>query len=254
LSVDPGDAPIAYPDALVTRVRSALDSAGWFHLASPGSLDEFERIGSRLGTIELRTDIVVDPERERQQREKRLHAPARPGVYQASALGLHTDRPTAGILAWFCVEPDARVGATLLADTVDLRDHFTDAELHDLGGVQVEFLSADPFTNTESLRSAPLLERRGEGWGLYYVPWLIKPPAGERLLLLERLARYVRQKEEHDLVSVRLERGQSLFIDNRRMLHGRGELPKDSRRHLVRLYIRTDGPPDDVSPDQSGQK
>jgi Taurine catabolism dioxygenase TauD, TfdA family len=227
--------------ALSDHIRSTLKRYGWLHVEHRMSIADFEGLARRLGEIELRTDIVVDPELERRQNSSRAHRRERPGVYQASALGLHTDRPTAGILAWFCVEPDSKVGATLLADTKDLADHFSTAELDELGGVKVEYLRQDSSAETEILSLAPLLERRGDGWGLYYVPWLIKPPAEKGLLLLERLARFVRDKEAHDLVSVRLERGQSLFIDNRRMLHGRGELPKDSRRHLVRLYIRTDG-------------
>ena len=35
----------------------------------------------------------------------------------------------------------------------------------------------------------------------------------------------------------RLERGEALFVDNRRLLHARGNLSPSSRRHIVRLYI-----------------
>jgi alpha-ketoglutarate-dependent taurine dioxygenase len=86
-----------------------------------------------------------------------------------------------------------------------------------------------------------LLTRRGDAWAVYYVPWLVEPPEDEGTRrLLERFTDYVHDKEAHDLIAVRLRRGESLFVDNRRILHGRGALPEGSRRHLVRLYLQTD--------------
>ena len=59
----------------------------------------FEEVARRLGVIELRSDILVDPGREQAQRRARSLDPERPGVYQAAGLDLHTDRPTAELLA-----------------------------------------------------------------------------------------------------------------------------------------------------------
>jgi len=225
---------------LSEHIRSAVGRHGWLHVAHRLSVTDFEFIASRLGPIELRTDIVVDPEWQVRQRETRVVGPERPGVYQAAALDLHTDRPTASLLAWYCVEPNAVGGATLLCDGRDLTNRFSVGELEELGKVQVGYTLRDPTTWEESFHLASLLSRRGDEWAIYFVPWLVQQPDDNPTRrLLERFIGYVRDKEENGLIPVRLERGQSLFIDNRRMLHGRGALPEDSRRHLVRVYIRT---------------
>jgi alpha-ketoglutarate-dependent taurine dioxygenase len=240
-TVEPVDAAAEDLETLVGRIRTALDGSGWFHLARPVSLDEFERIGSRLGTVELRTDIVVDPEQEKRQLEWRI-GPARPGVYQAAALELHTDRPTAAVLAWYCVEPDAQGGATQLVDARPILAQLSAEELEVLARIRVGHARPDPLTGKETLHHAPLLERRGSGWAVFYVPWFVEPPeddAGRDRLA--RFGRLVHEAHRAGGLEIRLERRQCLFIDNRRMLHGRGALPQDSRRHLVRLYLRADG-------------
>jgi Taurine catabolism dioxygenase TauD, TfdA family len=239
-NVNQGDPLGSDLPALADHVHSNLAAHGWVHVAHSLSEADFEAVAARIGTNELRTNIVVDPERERLQKASRGTMLARPGVYQAAALDMHTDRPTAHVLAWYCVEQDDQAGATLLIDTSDLTDHFSDADLDGLGRVHVTCAIRDPITSKEIVKTAPLLTRRGDTRLLYFVPWLVDQLTGEaELELLQRFIRYVRMKEENDLIPIRLERGQSLFIDNRRMLHGRGELPAGSRRHLIRLYLRT---------------
>jgi alpha-ketoglutarate-dependent taurine dioxygenase len=77
---------------------------------------------------------------------------------------------------------------------------------------------------------------------VFYVPWFVERPDDEAGRdRLGRFGRLVYEAHRTSRLEIRLERGQCLFIDNRRMLHGRGALPEDSRRHLVRLYLRADG-------------
>jgi hypothetical protein len=235
--IEPAD-----PAALADYIRMAVKSRGWIRVAGPRPLSEFEQIGACLGEIELRTDIVVDAARDREQRERRRHQPSRPGVYASAALELHTDRPTAAMLGWYCVEPDATGGATQLVDTRPLLSEFSTDELVALGRVQVRHAQPDAVTGEEVLYHAPLVSRRGSEWAVFYVPWFVEPPQNEAgRLLLERFQRLVEHERRRDVLAIVLKRGQCLFIDNRRMLHGRGPLPEDTRRHLVRLYIRTEG-------------
>ena len=75
---------------------------------------------------------------------------------------------------------------------------------------------------------------------VFYVPWNLSDARDdEQARLLEKMAAFVEHKRKTQPVKIRLERQQCLFIDNRRMLHGRGLLAEDSKRHLVRFYIRT---------------
>jgi hypothetical protein len=247
----PDDVAVGPADlaSLEGRIRSGLGRRGWLRVDAALSLSEFEGLGARLGAIELRTDIVVDPMREREQRVGRLHHPDRPGVYAATALELHTDRPTAAVLAWYCVEPDAAGGATHLVDTRPLLARFSAEEQDALGRVRVSYMRRDPVTGREDLHHAPLIDRRGGDPAVFYVPWLVEPPEDDAArALLERFRSLLDEESRRGCLGIRLERGECLFIDNRRMLHGRGAIPQDSRRHLVRLYIRagTDaGAPDD---------
>ena len=64
--------------------------------------------------------------------------------------------------------------------------------------------------------------------------------AGE-LRTLRRLRRLMSGDAETRKVSVSLEPGDAVFVDNNRLLHGRDKLPAGSKRHLYRLWITTDG-------------
>ena len=251
-TVPEGDPEVADLRAMAARILGAIEERGWADVRHPLAEHEFEAIARRLGTIELRSEIVVDPGRDLLQREARDFRPARPSVYQDSELELHTDRPSADWLAWYCVRQDPEGGATLLVDTRDLTEHFSRGELEHLGRIDVGFNTRNPDTGREIAHRCPLLERGGPGLKVYYVPWLVEIATGdeEGRRLLDKFDDYVREKKERDSVPIRLEEGQSLFVDNRRLLHGRGPLSPESRRHLVRVYIRTpatgvQNPPED---------
>ena len=52
------------PGSLADRVRDAVARHGWALVAGGLSDGEFEAVARELGTIELRTDLLVDPVRE----------------------------------------------------------------------------------------------------------------------------------------------------------------------------------------------
>jgi alpha-ketoglutarate-dependent taurine dioxygenase len=55
--------------------------------------------------------------------------------------------------------------------------------------------------------------------------------------LLEKFAEYLRRKE---VITIRLKAGESVFIDNNRILHGRGPIQEDSQRLIKRVWIKAD--------------
>jgi hypothetical protein len=237
-SITAGPGPAA-PDELACRIAEALAAHGWAHVAHPLSDDEFETVARHIGTIELRTDLRVDPERAAQQRrDLGDDARGRPVLYEAEAMDYHTDRPGVGVLAWRCVEPDATGGENQWLDVRDIAATFTPDELDALGLIEVGYAMTTESGSLE-VRFAPLVERGADGPLVYWVPWRVRPLRGEdERRLLERFVAYVRTKHERGPMALRLRPGESLFLENRRMLHGRAPLPPDSRRHLVRLYIR----------------
>ena len=238
LEVGPG--PID-PEAVAGLINTALAAHGWAHVGRPLSDAEFVAIGGCLGTIELRTDLLVNSDLARQQRlDLGPDAVGRPVLYEAGGMDFHTDRPTIQVLAWRCVEPDASGGESQWIDVRDLDGTFSAAEIEAMGRIEVGYAINNGSSGME-VRYAPLVERGPAGLLVFYVPWRVKRPLSDaEAELLERFAGYVRAKCAGELKTLRLSRGACLFLDNRRMLHGRASLPPDSRRHLVRLYIRRD--------------
>jgi hypothetical protein len=189
----------------------------------------------QLGTITLRTDIRVDSEADDALRRARnpLYA-GRPSVYRAEGLSYHTDSPLTDMLAWYCVEQDAVDGTSALIDTGDLAQHFNEEELSALSEVRVRFMTRGDDDN-EIAREYPLF---ADG-KVYYAPWLVSEDLDEREReMAARFAAYLARKDTTDPIRIRLKPGEMLFVDNHRILHGRSPIPPDSRRHLVRLYIR----------------
>ena len=224
--------------ALAARVREDLRAHGLARLPAMTEA-RFVELAGCVGEVGLRTDLVIDPAQAEEERRRRSSAAERPVVYAPTELGFHTDRPTVDVIGWYCVEQDAEDGAVLLIDTADLGEHFTAAEIATLGRVELGYFQRNAQTGREEARRAPLVASGPRGHLLYYAPWLVvqESAAGEAAPLLARFAVYVERKRETALLRIRLERGEALFVDNRRLLHARGNLSPVSRRHIVRLYI-----------------
>lgn len=210
-------------------IAALLDEQGYVHVGRAIHLDLFERICERLGEVILRTDVQLD--------FNRVSAALRP-----EPLGFHNDSPLADIIGWYCVHQDAGDGATLFLDCGDLVDHLAPADLAALAKLPVRYPEVgkhDPDHGRFAYLEEPLLRAAAKGWRIYYAPWLVGEPGGdEERSALGGLGRYLAHKEAAGPVSVRLESGECCFVDNHRMLHGRKELPRDSRRLLKRRWLR----------------
>jgi hypothetical protein len=220
---------------VAAEVRERLPREGYVHIERALPEETFGAAAEKLGTVTMRTDIRVDAAADDALRRARdpLHAD-RPSVYRAERLSYHTDTPLADMLAWYCGEQDAVDGSSALVDTGDVARHFDAAELAAMERVRVRSLVREE-AGREIVREYPLL---AEG-KVYYAPWLLSPdldkPERELAAFFED---YLAKKDATAPIRIRLKPGEMLFIDNHRVLHGRNELPPDSRRHLVRLYIR----------------
>ena len=222
---------------VAAEVRERLPREGYVHIDRALPEEVFTAAAHELGTVTMRTDIRVDAAADDALRRARdpLHAD-RPSVYRAEPLSYHTDTPMADVLAWYCVEQDAADGSSALVDTGDIADNFGAEELAALERVQVRY-RAGGEAGHEIFADYPLLAAKK----IYYVPWLVAPDLDEHeRKLVARFDEYLAKKDATAPIRIRLEPGEMLFIDNHRVLHGRSELPPDSRRHLVRLYIRAE--------------
>jgi hypothetical protein len=224
-------------DEISMAIRAALADTGYLHLAWPMSVEHYEQVAGRLGTIVLRSDVKVDLDRARNQEQVR-HLRGRGGIYSPSPLHLHTD-PNADVVSWYCVEQDETGGPMLMLDTGNLEEHFSQRELEILGRVDLWSPSRKSEAEPETLTPMPMLSRKNGRYKLFYAPWLLRDSYdSEATSVLEEFSAYVCGLEEKALISLPIKRHDTIFIDNGRMLHGRGALPETSRRHLVRLYLR----------------
>ncbi len=227
-------------NALSTEIFKIIKVRGFAHIKQPLSQNAFEALVYQLGSIELRTDLVVDPKmKQLQQASRSYNKINRPSVYQADALAFHTDRPTFNLLGWYCVQQDEVDGAILLLDTINIGDYFTPAEISLLSRVKVSYMMINPTSNEEEVFYEPLISKYNTTYRVFYIPWNLSAHYNrEQTALLENFSEYVAYKQRTELLTVRLAPQECLFIYNHRMLHSRGRLPENSRRHLIRLYIR----------------
>ena len=226
-------------DALSAEIFKIIKVDGFVHIKQPLSQNAYEALVHRLGSIELRTDIVVDAKLNQLQQMSRKYIGNRPSVYQEAPLAFHTDRPNCDVLGWYCVEQDEVDGASLLLDTRDIEDYFTPAELSVLSGVNVSYTIRNS-SNKEGIFYAPLISKNNATYRVFYVPWNLSNLCNrEQTALLEKFSEYVVHKQRTQLIKIRLAPKECLFIDNHRMLHSRGKLPENSRRRLIRYYINS---------------
>jgi Taurine catabolism dioxygenase TauD, TfdA family len=211
---------------------------GYLHLHAPMSMADYEFVASRLGIIILRSDVKVDIKKERQQEESRV-VKGRGGIYSPNALGLHTD-PIADLVSWYCVEQDDTGGAMQVLDLGHIQEHFSPEELELL--TKAELLSPSRTQDgMETLTPVPLVSKKENGgYRLFYVPWLFRPSYDDETSnVLKKFMSFVKEREETQLTALPVKPGESIFLDNGRVLHGRSTLQADSKRHLLRFYLRT---------------
>ena len=218
-------------------IRDALETDGYLHLTWPMTMENYEAIAGRVGTIVQKNDVKVDLARAQSQ-EKVRQIKGRGGIYSPGALGFHTD-PIADLVSWYCVEQDEGGGPMMMLDLGDLEEHFSVEELGILGGVQLLSPTRKSEAEQETFTPVPLLSKADGRFKVFYAPWLLpQSEAPSVRKIMEKFATYLKNKEETQLIVLPIKPRDTVFLDNHRILHGRGELSQTSRRHLVRFYLR----------------
>ena len=218
-------------------IRRALEADGYLHLPWPMSMENYEAIASRVGTIVQKNDVKVDLARAQRQEQVR-QMKGRGGLYSAGALGFHTD-PIADLVSWYCVAQDDGGGPMMMLDLGDLEEHFSVAELEILAKVELWMPTRKSEAEQETLTPVPLLSKTNGKYKIFYAPWLLRESEDSEVRrVAEKFSGFVKNKEETELIRLEVKPQDTVFLDNHRMLHGRGELPQTSKRHLVRFYLR----------------
>ncbi|MEC7518835.1 MAG: TauD/TfdA family dioxygenase [Myxococcota bacterium] len=163
----------------------------------------------------------------------------RPGsrTYLASPgpIPVHTDHSRADLIGWRCEAQDDHVGASRLVDGHEVLGRLSAETIAQLERTRLPAMVrlGDPATLT------PVVSRRGGCLALFHAPWLAPvdaTPEGRRAL---RSLRAALGEAERRALEIRLAPGELLFVDNRRILHGRAALSDCSPRRLRRLWIET---------------
>ncbi|MBO6938615.1 MAG: TauD/TfdA family dioxygenase [Deltaproteobacteria bacterium] len=171
----------------------------------------YRGIADALGTVIDETDV-------------RLRPAGRTCLTRPRMIPFHTDHPHAEIIGWHCMRQDPTDGASLLVDAQDALAMLSPEDREELSNVTMpalRWLGGEPDPT-------PLVDGRS----VFFAPWLPVPePASE---VVGRLRVGLDGARVH---RCRLRPGEALFVDNRRMLHGRGAISKGSARWLQRLWI-----------------
>lgn len=145
------------------------------------------------------------------------------------AMSLHSDHCDADCVAWWCKQPAAAGGESLLLDTYSVLASLPAEVTGNLSRVMMDLPRYD--------EPVPLLVRKRDGWRVYYADWLTHEPDDPHAA--DALAHFERALADATPVRLRLEQGQWLLIDNHRVMHGRAEFTPRTDRHLVRLWLQS---------------
>ena len=204
-------------EQLVTHVKNALREHGYCHLKQSLSFDQYVAINEHLGTIKTISDIKLN-------NESKLK------FNQPDSLSLHTDSPLINTVAWYCIRQDPEVGSSLLIDCRPLIEALPESTRKILRETDISF----PIYKRFKTGTYPILKPSAASDEFYYTQWLLLDNySPEQKIALQTLEGAISSATK---IVLRLEPGEALFVDNKRMLHGRDKIPQDSPRYLYRIH------------------
>jgi alpha-ketoglutarate-dependent taurine dioxygenase len=194
--------------------EGATTTKGWTILRPQAREDLLAEL-AQLGPVIQTTEITP-------------RANAKAALATDKEMQLHTDHPRARWISWECVRQSSEGGYSLLKDTKPALDVLTDAERDELRALSIR----THVVFFDDIDACPVLRNDGDGadW-VYFTPWMTD---GQRSPAFRK---FIQALEATPTLSVRLYPGESLLIDNGRMLHGRSALGGDKDRLLIRRWI-----------------
>lgn len=141
----------------------------------------------------------------------------------------HTDHPAVRYIVWFCRENQGSGGENVLLDghtaigQLPARQRLTLAKA---------YLRCPTLAGRDLVSQHPVWHERARA--LFFAPWLPRSQEHEQTLSEFERCLAAPSTPRH---SVRLEPGDALVLDNRRMLHARDALDRDSPRWLTRYWV-----------------
>ncbi len=166
----------------------------------------------------------------------------RPGAHAYLAkpgpVPLHTDHPDVDVVGWLCKTQDADDGASVLLDAWPVLERMTEEDRDALRSIHLE---CPPLPGGPPSERRPLL-RKVQGLqrdALFCSPWLrCADGSTSQQQALESFRQVLSVAIHKGSRRIRLAQGSALFVDNRRILHGRDAIAADSNRVLLRVWLK----------------
>jgi len=198
----------------MSHLNAARPHEGWSILrpqAHEALLAELAQLGPVIQTTEITP-----------------RANAKAALATDKEMQLHTDHPRARWISWECVRQSSEGGYSLLKDTKPALDSMTEAERDELRALSIR----THVVFSDDTGAYPVLRQDGDGsdW-VYFTPWMTDGQS------CPAFRKFIEALEATPNLSLRLYPGESLLIDNGRMLHGRSALGGDKDRLLIRRWI-----------------
>lgn len=216
-----------------------LQNTGYSHITEKLSEYDFTLVSERLGNIRMRTNLKVDPDKDIAQKKRRVRvndeAP-RPSVYTHLGLDFHMDSPLDKRLAWYCIQQDDKFGALWILDSRNIMKRFSEEEKDLLSTIRLRYIHIEDGVEYQPWEH--LLVREDNKEIIYFAKWqLIDQYSEEQLQVIKKFNEFLKIENETNKISVRLKPGESIYVDNKRMLHARGAISENSKRHIIRLAL-----------------
>jgi pyridoxine 5'-phosphate synthase PdxJ len=192
----------------------------WIEKQSEAFVESFVK---RLGEVIFETDVSVKPE------SKAL-------VTSDKALDFHTDHHKADFILWYCVQQTDVGGESILLAADKAFAQLSPTQQAALSRIQL--YEHQVFADDKS--HFPLIEVLNGVRKYYYSFWLADKNLPEDQK--EALNTFQKAIKELQPITLKLQTGDILLIDNRRMLHGRSAIEGSKLRTLRRYWIRKHKP------------
>lgn len=200
-----------------------LNRYGFVHISTAVTLDNFYGLSHALGEIINKSDINIQLDSDRLYK-------------QSKKIDFHTDGPNTDIIGWFCVKQDTCEGHSILLDSRQIFAQFSREELSLLSTIIISY----PMGNGIN-KEVPLIQRTiDEDPIICYLPWSFFNLNPSQQAIYSAFKDAVSEVANKRLTSIRLHEGEMLFIDNKRILHGRDAIKKNSPRMLKRVWVKCD--------------
>lgn len=141
----------------------------------------------------------------------------------------HSDHPAVRYIVWFCRENQVLGGENVLLDGHKAIEQLSASQRRTLAKV---YLQCPTLAGRALVGQHAVWNERARA--LFFAPWLPRSQEHEQTLSEFERCLAAPTTLRH---AVRLESGDALVLDNRRMLHARDGLDPDSPRWLTRYWV-----------------